>query len=657
LGLDFRFKLLFLFEMNAKADIFQLLNKYWGYKEFRPKQEEIIRAVLNVEDTLALLPTGGGKSICFQIPALVKEGICLVISPLIALMQDQVDNLNKKGIKSLAIHSGMSKREIDISLDNAAYGDYKFLYLSPERLGTPMFQERLHKMKVNLIAVDEAHCISQWGYDFRPSYLKIASIRDKLKGIPILALTATATPNVVSDIQDKLEFKTESVIRKSFYRPNLIYVVRRDDNPLEKLLKIIRKVNGSAIVYVSSRSKCKQVSIFLNQQNIQSDFYHAGLGYEERMQKQAKWIKGNCRVIVATNAFGMGIDKADVRLVVHLDAPETLEAYFQEAGRAGRDGKKAYAVLISNSSVSNNLEKRVLQKYPEIELIKSIYLAICNYLQIPYGSAKDNLYHFDLNEFAERYKFQKTQCLHAIRFLEKEELLQFNFSGNSISKVHIIASPNELYAHQIKQINHEDVIKALLRLYGGIMEDYVKISEHEIARLISKNKNSVSKVLQRLDELNFINYIEKTEVSSILFLKDRLEQKSLRFSKSNYADRKQIGLSKMKSVLMYLNDNDKCRSQSLLAYFGEKKSNRCGRCDVCIQDKKVSLKNEEFENIKNKIKQELKTNQLTLSQLMKLFPENKIENFKEVMAFLVDNSQVKLSKGLYSWEANKSIVF
>lgn len=401
-------------------NIHNILAKYWGYHSFRPLQEEIITSVLQGNDTLALLPTGGGKSVCFQVPALVQEGVCIVISPLIALMKDQVDNLQKKGISAIAITSAMHKREIDIAFDNCVYGNIKFLYLSPERLITPIAQARIQKMKVSLIAVDEAHCISQWGYDFRPSYLEIAKLRELQPKVPVLALTATATPEVVKDIQEKLRFKKANVLQKSFERKNLAYVVIGEEDKLSRLLKVVNNVGGTGVVYVRNRKKTQEVAAFLQKNKIPADFYHAGLTPGERSQKQDSWIKNKTRVIVATNAFGMGIDKPDVRFVVHLDLPDSLEAYFQEAGRAGRDEGKAYAVMLYNEADINDLKSNVEMSFPSVEEIRQTYQALANYYQLAVGSGEGAAFDFDISELCRNYKLEPVTVFNSIRFLEKE---------------------------------------------------------------------------------------------------------------------------------------------------------------------------------------------------------------------------------------------
>mgnify|MGYP000214421185 CR=1 FL=1 len=625
----------------AVDKIHQVLLQYWGYSSFREKQEEIIRAVLDGKDTLALLPTGGGKSICFQVPALAQEGICLVISPLIALMQDQVDNLQKNGIKALAISSALSKREIDIALDNAAYGDFKFLYVSPERLETELFQERLKKMKVNLVAIDEAHCISQWGYDFRPSYLNIAKLREGLSDVPFLALTATATPKVVDDIQEKLEFKTKNVIQKSFERKNLAYVVLHEEDQYKRMLKVISGVKGSGIVYVNRRKKCKEVAHFLSKNGIAADYYHAGLNHTQRKEKQEAWINNRIQVIVATNAFGMGIDKPDVRFVIHLDLPESLEAYFQEAGRGGRDGKKSYAVLLMTPAMGLDLKKQVEQSFPEIKTIKEVYQCLGNFLQIPINGGENQSFDFNIAEFAERYNMHPLTVYHCLHFLEKEGYLVLSENFSTPSRLHISKSKEDLYKFQVANSNYDGFIKGLLRSYGGLFESYVKINEQILAKNLKLKTEQVIHRLKHLEKMELIDYEMQSSLPKLTLTKARLDQEALRISASNYHERKKIALEKLNAVLHYAESSNRCRSQILLAYFGEKESYRCGVCDVCLERNKLELNDLEFEEIKEQLDQLLESQSLPLKLIVQ-----KVKGFKEkqiikVIDFLVDTGKLK----------------
>ena len=487
--------------------IHHILSKYWGFSKFRALQEDIIQSVLDGKDTLALMPTGGGKSLCFQVPALLKPGICIVVSPLIALMKDQVENLKEKGIKAIAVISGMGKREVDIALDNCIYGDIKFLYLSPERLLSELVRVRLRHMQVNLIAIDEAHCISQWGYDFRPSYLHLAELREIHPNVPILALTATATERVAADIQLKLNFKQAQIFRKSFERKNLSYLVYNEENKLRKLFSIAKNVKGTGIVYVRNRRETQEVARQLTMQGISADFYHAGLDTPLRMKKQTAWKNSEVKVIVATNAFGMGIDKSDVRFVVHLDLPESLEAYYQEAGRGGRDEKKAYAVLLYNNSDVFQLKNRFEQQYPSIEEIKQIYHHLGNYYQLAFGAGEGLSLEFDLADFCNRFKLDPFRTLHALKFLEHDEYIALTETVFLASRVQVLSGSADLYRFQVEQPAYDQFIKVLLRSYGGIFDQLSAVKESDLGKRLGINKNEVVKILQKLQTLQIINYI------------------------------------------------------------------------------------------------------------------------------------------------------
>ncbi len=454
-------------------EIYQVLLKYWGYKTFRPQQEEIIRSVMDNKDTLALLPTGGGKSVCFQVPGLVKEGLCLVISPLIALMRDQVENLKKKGIPAATLYSGMNINEMEVVMSNAIHGSLKFLYISPERLQTDLITMNLHRMNINLLAVDEAHCISQWGYDFRPSYLEIANIRKLIPEVPVLALTATATSEVMDDIQEKLLFKEKHLYRQSFERKNLIYVVLKEEDKLNRMLRVIRNLKGSGIVYLRSRKKTRDIALYLKKNNINADYYHAGLDNKTRAAKQASWMKGDTHVIVATNAFGMGIDKPNVRFVIHMDLPDCIESYFQEAGRAGRDGKISYAVLLFDKTDEIEARHNIELQYPDMNNIRQVYHALGNYFNLAIGSGKDQSFEFDMNAFCHEYNLNIRISLGAIKLLEKEGYLVTHDVVDNNAKVHITASKEDLYRFQVEQAKYDKFIKTLLRSYSGLFTDYV----------------------------------------------------------------------------------------------------------------------------------------------------------------------------------------
>jgi len=631
-------------------DIHQILQKYWGFSNFRPLQEDIVNATLNGTDTLALLPTGGGKSICFQVPAMAKEGICIVISPLIALMKDQVENLVKRNIKAVAIYSGMTKREIDIALDNCVYGNIKFLYVSPERLETEIFKERLKKMNVNLFAIDESHCISQWGYDFRPSYLNIIKLREVKPDVPFLALTATATPEVVIDIQKQLGFKKEFVLQKSFERKNLSYVVLNEEDKLGRLLKVLNSIKGTSAVYVRSRKKTREIAQFLYQNNVSADFYHAGLTNEERNKKQHNWIENRTRVIVSTNAFGMGIDKPDVRTVVHLDLPDSLEAYFQEAGRAGRDEKKAYAVLLVQESDRMDLEQRIISSFPPIDAIKQVYQALANFFQIPIGSAYNESYNFNISTFSTQYNMQVTAVFNCLKFLEREGYLILSEANFTPSRIKIEISKDDLYEFQVKNTKFDLFIKTLLRSFTGLFENYSKIDEFELAKRLSTTKDKVVNGLSYLHNINVIDYIKQTNLPQITYTTERLNVNDIRISPQNYKERKEIAIKKMESVIYYSSTLHKCRSQILLAYFGEKDTFRCGVCDVCLERNKLELSDIEFSNVSDQLKQLLQKTPMTLTQLVNAVQGIREDKTIKVLQWLVDNKKIKTNaENLLEW--------
>jgi len=635
--------------MEREQNIYQILKKYWGYDSFREKQEEIIKEVLENKDTLALLPTGGGKSICFQIPAMLKEGTCLVISPLIALIQDQVNTLKKKGIKALAVVSGMSKREIDITLDNAVYGDYKFLYVSPERLETEIFQERIKKMNINLIAVDEAHCISQWGYDFRPSYLKIGMLREKIKETPFLALTATATPKVAKDIQEKLGFKKANLIKKGFERKNLAYIVLKEEDQYERALKIINKVKGSGVIYVNTRKRAKEVCQVLLNKSISAEYYHAGLSFEEREKKLNTWLLSERQVMVSTNAFGMGIDKGNVRFVIHMDIPRSIEAYFQEAGRAGRDGEKAYAVTLSTLRNSRELKESVERNFPSIEIIKKTYLALGNHFQIAVGNGEGLQFVFDRYEFSKKYKLSVEETARSINFLAKEGLIETTTGQTRGSKIHIKQNHKALYQIQLKSNDYNKIIKALLRMYGGLFDDFVYINESEIAKATNTTLEKTRITLESLDKLEIIEYEQQSKLPKIIYLKPRVDQKALRISKQHYADRRKTFLEKRDSILNYVNEENTCRNISLLRYFGEQ-GNDCGICDICINKKKK--KKEENKNLKRKIHQIIIDGRNSSKEIVEKLPEFEKKIIVKELSQLIDNSMVE-TDGVKIWAKRK----
>ena len=631
-------------------DIQQILLKYWGHNGFRPLQEDIINSVLEGKDTLALLPTGGGKSICFQIPAMAKEGICIVVSPLIALMKDQVQNLTKRKIKAVAIYSGMTRREIDITLDNCVYGNIKFLYISPERIETAIFKERYKKMNVNLIAIDESHCISQWGYDFRPSYLNIANLREEKPDIPFIALTATATPEVVIDIQEQLKFKKENALQKSFERKNLAYAVLNEEDKKNKLLKILNSVKGTSVVYVRSRKKTKEIALFLQKNGIDSDYYHAGLSNEDRTLKQSNWINDITRVIVSTNAFGMGIDKPNVRSVVHIDLPDSLEAYFQEAGRAGRDEDKAFAILLFEEADRIDLEQRIINSFPEIETIKKVYQSLANFFQIPIGSALNESYSLNILEFSEQYNLPIFSVYNCLKFLEKEGYLILSESNYNASRIKFEVNKDELYEFQVKNNKFDLFIKTILRSYTGLFENFAKVDEFEIAKRLKTTKEKVVKALQYLSHLEIISYLEQTNQPQLTYLTERLNVKDISISAKNYHDRKEIAIKKMESVIYFATAKHKCRSEILLNYFGEKDVYRCGVCDVCLERNKLELSDVEFSSVSDQVKKIVKKNPSPITQIV-----NKIDGVRDdktikVIQWLMENDKlISNEENLLEW--------
>ena len=603
-------------------------------------QEEIINSVLENKDTLALLPTGGGKSLCFQVPALAKEGLCIVVTPLIALMKDQVENLKRKGIKAVAIYSGMHRDEIDVAISNCLYNNVKFLYLSPERLETDLIKLNIEKMNINLIAVDEAHCISQWGYDFRPSYLKITEIRKYIPNVPVMALTATATPEVVQDIQQKLAFHTSNVFQVSFERKNLVYVVLKEENKLNRLLKVVNNLKGTGIVYLRSRKKTVEISEFLKKNNISAGFYHAGLDRKSRDIRQNSWMTGKTRVIVATNAFGMGIDKPNVRFVVHLDIPDSIEAYFQEAGRAGRDGKNSYAVLLYESADIINAKSNLDNQYPDYKTIRQVYHALGNFFQLAIGSGKETSFDFDISDFCNNYNFQYLTVINSLKFLEKEGYLLLNDIIEADSKIYFKAGKEDLYKFQVENIKYDKFIKVILRSYSGLFTEFVKINENEIARRTDLKPPDVEKILTVLEKFNILTYTKRKNKPQIVFLTERLDAKDIYISDEHYRNRKLASKKRLTSVLNYVENENKCRNLQLLAYFGEASTKRCGRCDVCIERNKIELSEYEFDIVLKQIKPLLKSKPCTIEELAAEVKGVNEDKIIKVIQWLLDNGKV-----------------
>ena len=617
----------------------KILTKYWGYSSFKPLQEEIIMSIASGHDTLGLMPTGGGKSITFQVPAMASDGICIVVSPLIALMKDQVDRLKSMDIRAMVIHTGMMKEEISISLDNCIYGDYKFLYISPERIGSEVFRNRVSRMNVSLVAVDEAHCISQWGYDFRPSYLKIADLRDLLpEKTPILALTATATARVVEEIQEKLKFRDGRVLKTGFERENLTYLVREVEDKESYLLRTLSKTGGSGIIYVRSRKKSKEIAELLVNNHIQADFYHAGLSRELRDRKQSTWSGGKKSVMVATNAFGMGIDKASVRFVIHWDIPDSLESYFQESGRAGRDGEKAWAVLLYSNADVARAKDRIRTSFPPPDRIKDIYELLCNFLEIPIGSGRNNVYDFNLAEFVARYRLPVYEAYNSIKFMEREGYLELTEEINNPSRVNFIISRDDLYRFQVANASLDGFIKLLLRSYTGLFTDFTPVNEEYLSRKAGVDRDVIYNMLLTLSRQNIIRYIPGKKTALVIFTEERLDRKSLLISPSNYQEVKDKFEIRLGKMIDYVTSTTRCRSEVLLDYFGQE-SSRCGHCDVCMSRNELDLSKYEFDLILERIKELLDNESLDLSGLVDRLGGNQDENMR-VIRWLLDHDKI-----------------
>ncbi len=618
----------------------EILTHYWGYKYFRPVQEEIITSVLKGNDTLALLPTGGGKSICYQVPAMAKDGICIVVSPLIALMKDQVDQLKEKGISALSITSGMGRREIDIALDNCIYGNVKLLYLSPERLLSALVMTRIAYMNVNLIAVDEAHCISQWGYDFRPAYLHISKLREIKPDVPVLALTATATKQVKADIQEKLNFKNQHVYQKSFERKNLQYVVLNHENKLKKLVEICENVKGSGLVYVRSRRETFELSKYLNQHQISSTFYHAGLDYDVRTERQLGWKKNKWQVMVATNAFGMGIDKPDVRFVVHYDLPESLEAYYQEAGRAGRDEKKAYAVLLFNNYDELLALNKFEINFPSIDDIKLVYKQLGNYFQLAFGAGEGLSLDFDLADFCKRFELSPLKTLNCLKFLEHNELITVSDGVYLPSRLKFEVNGEDLYRFQVENSYYDQFLKIILRSYGGAFENFINIRETDVAKRCLLTKDKTIEILKQLQEKEIIKYLPQTDQSQLIYTTPRLRPEELIINKEYILGRKENYKQKLDAMLHYAKTNT-CRSITLLSYFDEKTASKCGVCDICLKEKNQNQLTDLYDDLSNQIITQLSVQKLSADELLKKLKSGSEEIKLKVLRRLIDAGNVK----------------
>ena len=640
--------------MSSQPDASQLstlnsriLKQYWGYDRFRGIQEDIIDSISKNKDTLGLMPTGGGKSITFQVPALAKEGMCLVITPLIALMKDQVQNLKKRGIKALAIYSGMSRQDIIITLENCIFGNYKFLYISPERLDTEIFRTKLRKMHISMITVDESHCISQWGYDFRPAYLKIAEIRELLPGVPVLALTATATPEVVKDIQARLHFRHKNVFRMGFERNNLAYIVRKTENKTAELLHILRSMPGSAIVYVRNRRRTKEITELLNNEHITADFYHAGLDDATKDIRQHRWQSGESRVMVATNAFGMGIDKPDVRIVIHMDLPDSIEAYFQEAGRAGRDGQKAYAVILYAKSDKTTLHKRIPDTFPEKEYIRDVYEHLQYYYQMAMGDGLDCVREFNIEDFCRKFKYFPVPVDSALRILTQAGYLEYTAEQDSTSRILFTIRRDELYRLREMGEDMDRLIQAVLRSYTGVFTDYTYINEDSLAIRTGLTRRQIYEMLVHLAKLRIVSYIPHKKTPYIIYTRERVEAQRIHISPEVYEHRKARYETRINAMLDYVTNNTVCRSRMLLDYFGERNEHNCGQCDTCISLRSKSKASEQpdRETLCAKVCEILSRESLTPAGLLKQLPMDK-ELLTEILHRLSDEGKIIAVDGI-----------
>lgn len=626
----------------------EILKQYWNYDNFRGIQEEIIESIGKGHDTLGLMPTGGGKSITFQVPALAQPGLCLVITPLIALMKDQVRNLRDRGIKALAVYSGMTREEIVVALENCIFGDYKFLYISPERLDTDIFRAKLRNMKINMITVDESHCISQWGYDFRPAYLKISEIRELLPTVPVLALTATATPEVVKDIQTKLGFREDSrIFRMSFERKNLAYIVRNTESKQEELLHILNSVSGSAIVYTRNRKRTREVAELLVNNEITATFYHAGLNNDVKDQRQKSWLSGESRVMVATNAFGMGIDKPDVRLVIHVDLPDSPEAYFQEAGRAGRDGQKAYAVLLYAKSDKATLSKRITDTFPDKEYIRKVYEDVNYYFQMAMGDGLGCTFALNLDEFCRNFKHFPVQADSALKILTRAGYLEYTDEQDNASRILFTIHRDELYKLRETDPETEKLINVILRSYTGLFTDYAYINEDSLAIRSGLTRQRIYEILLMLTRRHILHYIPRKKTPYIIYTRERQEAGRLAITRDIYEERKESYITRIKAMTEYATAEDKCRSRMLLRYFGEKNEHNCGLCDVCLSKHHSGMKLGEFQEMENQIREQLETSPLSAATLLNRINGER-EKAERVLSYLLSEEIIQSNDGILS---------
>lgn len=633
--------------MNDNMSIHQVLKRYWGYDNFRPLQEEIINSILSNRDTVGLMPTGGGKSITFQVPALAQDGICIVITPLISLMKDQVDNLRALDIKAAYIHSGMTRHEMNITLDNSLYGNYKFLYVSPERLKNYTFIEMLKRMTVSMVVVDEAHCISQWGYDFRPSYMNIADIRKIKPEIPILALTATATKEVVEDIKVRLDLKDAAVFTMSFMRKNISYVVRETENKIAEIAHILSRVKGSSIVYVRNRKRTREIAVELQKYGYTVEFFHAGVNVKDKNYRQQLWKDGTYRVIVATNAFGMGIDKPDVRTVIHFDLPNSPEEYYQEAGRAGRDGEKSYAIILYNANDKTKLIKRISNSFPSKDYIKQVYNAVCDYMVVAVGSGEGEIKEFNLAIFCDIFKLPIIDTHSALKIIELCGYIEYVESVDTAPRVMIIVDREELYHWRARNEKEEQLLECIMRSYSGLFTEYAYINEELLSRRSGLTTDDIYKILVSLSKDGIIHYIPRKVNPYIYMAQPREESGYFRVSKHIYEERKERFTKRIEKMIEYATHDKKCRQEILLNYFDEKIPSPCGICDNCISNRAEELSSNDFKRVEQHIKSQLQEKPQNITYIVETSPYNK-ESTIEVLRFLVDEGVIVLSDTLYS---------